>query len=202
MLHNLAVVAIDRGEFDAAEAFAQAAFERYIPNHPKLPALAYDTAYLWLSRGHAGRALHVFQSLLSHFPDPCARVQVLCATGKAAGLIGARDLFASCAAKVGEITRGVQLSNSPAAALVDLGVGALALGENDLAESLLTEAFVLARERGSSDTLIKVDQALDQLRRGGRVLERRPSSNLKQPQEELAGRIAMALDALAPAGCV
>jgi hypothetical protein len=85
---------------------------------------------------------------------------------------------------------------------VDLGVGALALGESQLAESALTEALVLARERGLSETLVKADQALDQLRRGERMVERRPSAILREPQEELAGRFATALSAFVSAGCV
>lgn len=202
VLHNLLVVAIDRGELDAAEAFAQASFERYVPSHPKLPALAYDTAYLWLSRGHTGGALRVFQALLPHFSEPCAQVQVLCATCKAAGMTGARDVFASCAARVAEITARAQPDNTRAAALVDLGVGALALGETELAESALTEALDLARGRGLSETLVKADEALDQLRRGERTTERRPSADLRQPQEELAARFTTALDSFVSAGCV
>jgi tetratricopeptide (TPR) repeat protein len=201
VLHNLLVVAIDSGDLDSAEAFAHAAFERYVPDHPKLPALAYDTAYLWLSRGHTGRALRVFQALLPHFSDSCARVQVLCATCKAAGITGARELFASCASRVAEISGQVPPDNSRAAALVDLGVGALALGEDDLARSVLTEALVLARERGLSETLVKADEALDRLRRGERLVERRPASDSCLPQEELAGRFATALSGFVSAGC-
>jgi tetratricopeptide (TPR) repeat protein len=202
VLHNLLVVAIDRGELDAAEAFAQAAFDRYAPSHPKLPALAYDTAYLWLSRGHTRRALRVFQALLPHFSESCARVQVLCATCKAAGITGARDVFASCAAKVSEIRSQARRDNTRAAALVDLGVGALALGENQLAESALTEALELARERGLSETLVKADRALDQLRRGERAVERRPPPDPRQPQEQLAVRFTTALDSFVSVGCV
>lgn len=193
VLHNRLVLAIDCGELDAAEAFAQAAFERYVPSHPKLPALAYDTAYLWLSRGHVVRALRVFQALIPHFSGSCARVQVLCATCKAAGLLGEHDVFASCAAQVVEMTAQRPPDSPRAAALVDLGVGALALDKTELAESVLTEALRLARERGLSETLVKADQALEQLRRGERVLSRRASADPRQPQEELARRFTTAL---------
>jgi tetratricopeptide (TPR) repeat protein len=202
VLHNLLVVAIDRGDLDSAEAFAQAAFERYVPDHPKLPALAYDTAYLWLSRGHTGRALRVFHALLPHFSEPCAQVQVLCATCRAAGMTGARDVFASCAARVAEITARAKPDNTRAAALVDLGIGALALGETELAAAALTVARTQARERGLLETLVKADEALDQFRCGDRRLERRPSLELRQPQEELAARFTTALDSFAAAGCV
>lgn len=201
VLHNLLVLAIDSGDLDSAEKFAQAAFERYVPNHPKLPALAYDTAYLWLSRGHAHRALRVFQALLPHFSDSCAQLQVLCATCKAAGLTGAHVLFTACAARVADIAGQAQPDNSRAAALVDLGVGALALGETDLAYSALTDALVLARERGLSETLVKAEDALEQLRSGELLVERRPSSNPHVPQEELAGRFTVALETFASAGC-
>lgn len=201
VLHNRLVVAIDRGELELAETFAQAAFERYVPDHPKLPALAYDTAYLWLSRGHTRRALRVFQALLPHFSEACVQVQVLCATCKAAGMTGARDVFASCAARVAEITARAQPDNTRAAALVDLGVGALALGETSLAESALTEALDLARERGLSETVVKAEEALDRLRRGERLVERRPVPASRVPQEELAGRFATALGAFVSAEC-
>jgi hypothetical protein len=40
------------------------------------------------------------------------------------------------------------------------------------------------------------------LRRGERVVERRPSPDPRLPQEELAGRFATALSAFVSAGCV
>lgn len=202
VLHNRLVVAIDRGELDAAEGFAQAAFERYLPNHPKIPALAYDTAYLWLSRGHTRRALRVFEALLPHFCDSCAREQVLCATCRAAGIAGERDVFAACAAQVTQMSTQAKPHNSRAAALVDLGVGAMALGETELAESALTEALALARERCLSETVVRADQALEQLRRGEPVVERRPLSNSRQPQEQLAGHFAAVLSTFVSAGCM
>lgn len=201
VLHNRLVVAIDCGELDAAEAFAHAAFERYVPDHPRLPALAYDAAYLWLSRGHAGRALRVFQALLPHFSDSCARVQVLCAMCKAAGLSGEHQAFASCAAQAVAMAEHVPPDNARAAALVDLGVGALAVGEQGLAEFALTQALDLARERGLSETLVKAGQALDQLRRGESVVTHRRPADSRLPQEELASRFSVALSGYPRAGC-
>lgn len=200
VLHNCLVVAVDSGKLDAAEDFARGAFERYVPNHPKLPALAYDTAYLWLSRGYTFGALRVFQALVPHFSESRARIQVLCATGKAAGLVGETLVFADCATQVAELTKRVQPDNSRAAALVDLGLGALALGETRLAESALTEAFVLAQERGLSETVVKADQALNQLRTG-RVHRRHVPADPRLPQEEFATRFASALNEYVPVAC-
>jgi tetratricopeptide (TPR) repeat protein len=196
VIHNQLALAIDKGELEAAEALAQAAFERYLPHHPKLPALAYDTAYLWLTRGHANRALRVFHALLPHFPEAAPRIQVLCAMCKAAGILGARDVFASSAAQVSEIAATARPENSLAAALVDLGMGAIALEEIGVAENALTNALALAQERGLADTIVKADEALGLLRRGQPVFERRPIVESQPSGEDLASRFASALHEL------
>ncbi|HEX8906989.1 MAG TPA: tetratricopeptide repeat protein, partial [Longimicrobiaceae bacterium] len=67
--HDLFVLATDAGRTEQAEHFARQAFRAYGPNHPRLPALAHDIAYSWMSQGYFGRAQQVFQALLPLLPD-------------------------------------------------------------------------------------------------------------------------------------
>lgn len=166
VLHNRLAVAITAGELEAAEGFARAAFDRYEPAHHRIPALAYDVAYLWLSRGYAGQALNTFAALLPHFPHGESRVQVLCALARAAGMLSREDAFAWSAQAVTVATAGVEKSPTLAAALIDLALGAISLDRRHDAREALERASQVARRMNQSDMLIMAEDALARLRQG------------------------------------
>jgi tetratricopeptide (TPR) repeat protein len=172
VLHHRLAVAIITGELDPAERFARDAFERLLPAHHQLPALAYDTAYLWLSRGNAARALPIFQALLPHFPDGVPHVQVLCALCKCAGMLRDLALFHDCASRVMAAVEQVQGIKLPAA-LVDLALGAMPLEERSIAEQALRWAGALAVELGQSDVALHAENLQAQLADGRLPQEKR-----------------------------
>jgi len=166
VLHNRLAVAITAGELEAAEDFARAAFERYQPAHHRIPALAYDIAYLWLSKGYAGQAFNTFQALLPHFPDGEPRIQVLCAMARAAGMLAREDAFVWSAQAAREARAHVEKSPTLAAALIDVALGAISLDRRREATEALERACQVARRMNQSDMLIKAEDALARLREG------------------------------------
>lgn len=195
VLHNRVAVSIITGELDAAERFAQQAFERYLPFHPKLPALAYNIAYLWLSRGNAARPIPLFRALLPHFADPEPHVQVLCALCRAAGMLRDRALFHDYAGQVTVIAEQMRAIKLPAA-LVDLALGAMALEEREMARETLQRARTLAEELGQADVALHAEDLQSQLARGHLPREHRP---VEAPeQDRFASSFALVLTDLPP----
>jgi tetratricopeptide (TPR) repeat protein len=195
VLHNQVAVSIITGELDAADRFAQQAFERYLPFHPKLPELAYNIAYLWLSRGNAARPSPLFQALLPHFADPEPRVQVLCALGRAAGMLRDPGPFWDYAAQVSALSEQMRAIKLPAA-LVDLAIGAMALQEREMADEILCRARLLAEELGQADVALHAETLQAQLARGHVPREHRSAG--APEQDRFASSFASVLMDLPP----
>lgn len=157
ILHNLLVVAITSDEGKNVEQYAAAALERYLPDHPRIPALAYDLAYYWLMRGRAASSLSVFTSLLPHFSDPHQQIQVLAATARAAGLRQERDLFDRAWAQAFALIARHRAHVSIPSALLDLAMGAAHLERFADARTACRMALHEAGEQGQSDVVIRAD---------------------------------------------
>lgn len=168
VLHHRLAVAIIAGELDAAERYAKDAFDRYLPFHRNLPALAYDIAYLWLSRGNAARAVPLFRALRPHFQTGVKRMQVLCALCRAAGMLRDHALFVECAGPAVQASEQLRSLKVPAA-LVDLAAGAIDLEEREIAEDSLRRARSLSEELGQADIALRAENLQLQLDRGGYV---------------------------------
>jgi tetratricopeptide (TPR) repeat protein len=165
VLHNRAAVCIITGELDAAERYARQAFDCYLPFHPKLPALAYNVAYLWLTRGNAARPIPIFRALLRHFTDPEPRVQVLGALCRAAGMLRDGALFREFADQAETVSASMRSIKLPAA-LVDVALGAMALDERESADRMLRRARELASSLGQADIVLQSDDLLSRLASG------------------------------------
>ncbi|HLL83008.1 MAG TPA: tetratricopeptide repeat protein, partial [Longimicrobium sp.] len=92
-LHDLFVIAAAAGNAGEAEKLARAAFEAYGADHPRLPVLAHDIAYLWVEQGHFGPALTVFEALLPHLRRHEDRMVGLANIVRAAAGAGERRRF-------------------------------------------------------------------------------------------------------------
>lgn len=186
-LHEMFGIAIEAGNRREAEGLARAAFEAWGPGHKRLPRLAHDVAYYWTTRGHFGRALPVFQSLLPHFPEPAMRLLVLADIARAAG--GARDsaTFVDAWVEAGELLHGREVREAAARALLDLAHGAASLGAWDKAESAARDAISVATERGESRIVMAAEALMESARRHSAV-----ATSDTEPAE-----IAAAADALA-----
>lgn len=164
ILHDLAVVAIATGHSKQADQLVGEAFRIYRQGHPRLPALAYDVAYHWMSEGYLARALPVFQILLAHFEDPPRRLQVVAAVVRASGAIGQAGSFQKLLVEAAQLSRLPECQNVLSAVLLDLGRGASSLGEWDHAEEALNFAREVATKRGEADVLAQAATALESVR--------------------------------------
>ena len=160
--HDCFTVAFISGESSGAEDFARAAYERYLPTHERLPALAYDIAYYWLMKGHAARALAVFRSL--SFETPEQRFQVLAASARAVAILGDRAAFEEIWMRAAEILNSVSDRGVLAAALLDLGYGAGRLEDWSRAEAAFLQAEQIARVNGQGEERLLAESALAAVR--------------------------------------
>lgn len=158
--HELFVVRVTSDRYDGVEAFAQAAFEHYLPNHPRLPHLAYDLAYYWLMRGYAHRAAPLLKKLVPHFLAPAQQIQVLSALARAAGAIGDRAAFDAAWRKAQPVLTDASTRPTRAAALIDFGFGACSFQLWGDAERSFSEAARAAEASGQHDMLIRADECL------------------------------------------
>ncbi|HEX8243191.1 MAG TPA: tetratricopeptide repeat protein, partial [Longimicrobium sp.] len=92
-LHDMFGIAIETGDVKEAHELARAAFQAYGPHHHRLPHLAHDVAYFWVTQGNFPAALSVFKSLINHFEEPAMRLALLGDLGRAAGGAGDRETF-------------------------------------------------------------------------------------------------------------
>jgi tetratricopeptide (TPR) repeat protein len=160
IFHNLLAIAISAGDAARVEEYAHEAFERYLPAHHRLPALAYDLAYFWMLRGHTRRALKIFDQLLPHFPEPTQRIQVLAALARGAGKTDDSVLFASAWGEALEVKQQLSSAVTLPHALLDLGLGAAHFGMFEDAASTFREALQLGEKYGQGSVVILADKYL------------------------------------------
>lgn len=166
VLHDLFVATAYVGELDQAEEYARAALERYLPRHDRLPALAYDVAFLWMKRGEFSRALPVLVELSAHFHEPHERVVVLASTARAAAACGDKDVYATFSAEAAQLAAESKTGRGVPYALFELGLGASNLGHWQSAEQFLERAEAAARVRGEADVVVNAETALSAVRSG------------------------------------
>lgn len=159
--HELFVVRATSDQLPGVEQFARAAFRYYLPNHPRLPHLAYDLAYYWLMRGYVHRVVPLFRELLPHFPEPAQQIQVLSALARAAGASGDRDSFAEAWAASQPLLSNPAIQTTRAAALIDLGFGACHFELWAEASFCFTEAVKAAEALGQHDLVIRAAACLE-----------------------------------------
>jgi len=165
-LHDLFVVAVEMGEYARAEALAQHAVKAYGPAHHGLPGLAHDVAYFWLTQRDAARALPVLTALLPHLRQPAHRLHALASTCRAAGLCGEREVFERARLEIWALREQPELRSRLAPALLELALGAAALGEWVQAENAASSALHLAEQRGEIDVIGRAGALLEALGRG------------------------------------
>lgn len=160
IFHNLLAIAISAGDGARVEEYAHEAFERYLPAHHRLPALAYDLAYFWMIRGHTHRAIRIFRQLLPHFPEPAQRIQVLAALARGAGKANDSVLFANAWGQALQLRKNLHSAVTLPHALLDLGLGAAHFGMHAEAAEVFREALRLGERRGQGSVVILADKYL------------------------------------------
>ena len=157
VLHNLLVVAITTEDHQRVTEYARGALERYIPDHPRLAALAYDVAYYWMTRGQPHKALPMFCSLLPHFENPTQQLQVLSATARAAGACGDKELFEHCWSVAFALAERAKIGVTLPNAMIDLGFAAAHFAEWERSSAAFTAALYGAQKFGMSEELIRAE---------------------------------------------
>jgi tetratricopeptide (TPR) repeat protein len=173
ILHDLCVVSTWSGDLDAAERLAGEAFEIYRDGHPRLPALVYDRAVVWMKRGQFARALYVLRELPPFIDAPHERARAVATLARAAAACGDEALFDEAWAEASAL---LERSGWRRAApdCVELGLGASSLQRWDQAEQALRRGRALALEAGEADVLFRAEAALEAVA-GHRVAERERS---------------------------
>ncbi|HEU4556487.1 MAG TPA: tetratricopeptide repeat protein [Longimicrobium sp.] len=168
-LHDLFGIAVETGETAQAQELARGAYEAYGPHNPKLPALAHDVAYFWITQGYGDRALPVLKSLVRHSEEPGLRLALFGDIGRAAGTAGDREGFQSAWGDVAEMIAASPNLDTAARAWLDLAHGALSLGIWERAEDAAQRALEGATKRGDAKTRLTAEALVDAARRHQRA---------------------------------
>lgn len=183
-LHDLFGIALELGEAREAEAHARAAFDAYGPEHPRVPMLAHDVAYFWMTLGHFEPSLAVFQALLPEIRKPSARICVVGDIARAAGGAGERETFERAQAQLEELLREPESGEYAARALLELAHGAASLGEWSTAEQAARQAQELAGERQEAQVR-EVAQGILEAIQGERAVETARAGGERVQREEI-----------------
>lgn len=112
--HALGTVLIHQDRLDEAWVHLRSAIPSYPADHPRLPALAHDVAYLWSRLGYCSTALPVFERVLPTISTISERLIVLANIAKAAAVAGDRTRYSLAIREVMRLFDKVEI---PAAAL-------------------------------------------------------------------------------------
>jgi tetratricopeptide (TPR) repeat protein len=191
-LHDLFAIAMDTSPPAEAEELARLAFRAYGSRHPKLPALAHDVAYFWMSQGRFEPALEVFRAVMPHFADPSERL--LCAgnVGRAAGATKKRDVFDESWEQVWAAQAEWDRLPWAPQALLELAHGASSLRDWGRAERAAESARDVGQRRGSGQVVIESESVLDAARRK-RGLEQPAAAAEGEETQDLAADFVRSL---------
>lgn len=189
VLHDMFVVATQSGRTDQALEFARSAFRHYGPEHPGIPGLTNDIAYVWLEQGYFERAAAVFKALAPVADQADLALTAYANLARASGNLGDREGFQRAWTEVTRRVRQYPRSRKAAESLLEAGMGASALGDWDRATELLERAAEEAREVGASAVRLRAESILESVRAEKRV-EARPALESSPEHERTADLLA------------
>lgn len=193
--HDLMALAIRAGKTTKVLHHAEAALDAYGSGHPRLPALAHDVAYHWMSRGYFRAALRVFRSLRG-FAAPVDQLYWFASMARAAGGAGEAEAFDAAWEGAHGILAHSAAMPGAAGALVELGDGALNLGDLKRAAAVAHQALALARECGETEHLFAAERLLQSIQGQQELAAAEPIKTRVRSSkhaEALADRLATAL---------
>ncbi len=200
VLHELFSVSAAAENVHDAERSARAAFRAYGRRHPRLLLLVHDVARWWLRQGWHARVLPIFQAVLPHVRERPARLEVLASLARAAGYAGRRIAFADAWDETWRLVDRSDDEENVAAALIQLGEGAAALGDRDRAGMAAMQALAVAERRREERQRAAAEHVLVSLRRPRTPPPCPPEQDpaLVAASDELAAAFVDALTADAP----
>jgi tetratricopeptide (TPR) repeat protein len=159
--HDLHVVATAAGRPAEALKYARRAFDHYGRNNPRLPHLAHDVAYFWMTEGAFERAFAVFEAVLPTIQVPAEQVAVLSNIARAAGGAGKEEAFRRAWERVWDCFEHDGCHEASAEGLLELSHGAVSMGDWDRAERAAQLAHEVARERREGRIQLAAESLLD-----------------------------------------
>jgi tetratricopeptide (TPR) repeat protein len=161
VLHDLFVVATQAGRVEQALEYARSAFRHYGPENPTLPRLIHDVAYVWVEQGHFERAATVLRALAPATDVPDLSLLAYSNLARALGNLGDEEGFHRAWTEAQRRLRSLSTSTVVPAALLELGMGAAALGDWDRATETLERAMAAAREGGANTIRLRAETVLE-----------------------------------------
>ena len=155
--HDLFALAIQEGKRAEAERYARGALAAYRSTDHRIPRLAHDVAYFWMTQGHFALALGVFLAVRPYFTAPDHGLKLLANTAHAAGGMGDRALFMRLHLETEALIPELDTPDTLAAALLELACGAAAVREWSTALTLAARAADVARARSEANVLIRAE---------------------------------------------
>ena len=183
-LHDMFVIAVDTNQPAEALDMAKQSFKAYGSAHPRLPVLAHDLAYFWMTRGFFEQALRVFQAVLPFIKQPTERLLTVADIGRAAGGAGNRAEFDRAWDEVWSFAGEWHTRPHAAQALLDLARGAASLKDWTRAERAASTARDVAGRREEGRVVIEAEAVVDQVaRKRGIEAAIEPSGNEEEASE-------------------
>jgi tetratricopeptide (TPR) repeat protein len=195
-LHDLFCLAATGPDPRLAEHYAGSAFRSYGRRHPRLPALAHDIARFWMSRGHHGLALDIFQAVQPHLARPQERMLGLSNLAQAAGGAGDGTLFTRAWNEVWRMIDERDDTELVSEALINLAYGAQSLGQVVRMDMAASYALTIATRRNEAQEKMIAEELLQITRHMGRSTDPQPIVVEAEPltgSDQLAGQLVEAL---------
>jgi tetratricopeptide (TPR) repeat protein len=160
--HDLMTIAIHTERFDEAASFAANAVAFYRSDHPRLPALAHDVAFLWGKLGYFSSAAPLFEAVLSFISLQVERAVVLANLARAAGACRDRLRYERAFLAIEKHTQ--EGASIPASAFYHLAQGCRSFEEWERAERYCALALATAGERGNALIVAQAEKLSKELR--------------------------------------
>jgi tetratricopeptide (TPR) repeat protein len=168
-LHDLFGVSAAGGNLREAEQYAAETLKVYGPGHRRLPYLAQDLAFFWVERGLHGPALAIVRKLrplIQGFPE---RMLLLSNMARAAGAESERAEFEDAMRETLHEVPPVPTREGVAAALLNLGYGAEAIGEVPRAREMAERASSVAAKTKEGKMRLLAEALLTRLEEEGKA---------------------------------
>lgn len=162
--HNLFTIATETLDFPAGYDHAQAAFERYGPAHPRVPALVHDVGLFWILQGCFGRATQVLETVLPHMPHVADRVLGLANLARAAAAAGCREQYERAFSESRLLLAEAPSQERAAQVWLNLARAAASAGDHSRAEDAARQAVERALPLRLGHIRLEVEALLDAIR--------------------------------------
>jgi tetratricopeptide (TPR) repeat protein len=197
-LHDLFATAIHTESVRAAERLVVQAAEAYGPDHPRLPHLAHDMAFLWMKKRYFGHALRIFERLRARISG-FESVLLAANTARAAAGAGQKGSYERAQTEAEAMIPAWTTHEGLAAVLVSLAHAAMGVGDRSRAIDLAERALSVTERTREGKMRLEAESILDQAK--PRELAQVDTDGTRTPPSSTE-HVAEILGALLSAGAV